>query len=94
MGSVSPKPTESVSPGVPAQKIRPATFDCPHCRRQFRRQSMLNIHLQNYHITKDITPQSSTEVSSTSKKKMEPNGTERYYSYYLLLLPLVVKSRR
>ncbi|KAL5106207.1 hypothetical protein TcWFU_004968 [Taenia crassiceps] len=70
---VPPKPTVVVDLAVPSQKIPPTTFQCPHCPRKMRRQSLLTAHLQNYHSTKSTSPPSTVESALAPKKrKVEP----------------------
>ncbi|VDD80067.1 unnamed protein product [Mesocestoides corti] len=52
------------------QKTAPTTFQCPHCPRTLRRQSLLTAHLQNYHSEQSGSQQSPVE-SSIPKKKTE-----------------------
>ncbi|CUT99254.1 glutamate receptor AMPA [Echinococcus multilocularis] len=70
---MSPKPTEVVDLAVPSQEIPPTTFQCPHCPRKMRRQSLLTAHLQNYHSAKSTSPQPAVELTPAPKKrKVEP----------------------
>lgn len=75
------KPTEVVDLAVPSQKIPPTTFQCPHCPRKLRRQSLLTAHLQNYHSTKSTSPPLTVESAPAPKKRKAEPEAERYFSY-------------
>lgn len=84
----TPIPVDEQPASIPPAKVPPQSFQCQSCPRSFRKQDLLDSHINNYH-SETLKPSIPTENTPKKRKQESESEFELYVNVTLSVTPLL-----